>query len=126
MNTGYLTESMVGIGLPHHHSSPSLHHANSNSFITNIHHGNILPPSPTNMNAQIQVSKCSANFETSKLPLSNHLENHSGLYNNDRLNGCSNQIILPTKPCLEPMDRSNVFQFSTSSHQSGTGKIRNL
>ena len=121
MNSGYLTESMVGIGLPHHHTQPGLHHVNNNSFITNVHHGNNLQSTPTNMSTQLQITKCSTSFESPKLPLTNHLENQPSLYNNDRHNGCSNQIVLPTKPCIEPIDRSNYFQFAPS-HQSGKQK----
>ena len=114
MNNGYLTESMVGVGLPHHHTSPGLHHANNNSFITG--HGT---SSASHMNTHIQITKCSTNFECPKLPLTNHLENQPSLYNNnDRQNNCTNQIILPTKPCIDPMDRNNFFPF-TPSNQIG-------
>ena len=115
MNNGYLSESMVGIGIPHHHTSPGLHHANNNSFITNIHHGNNITSTPSQMNTHIQITKCSTNFESSKLPLTNHLENQPSLYNNDRQSSCNNQIILPTKPCIEPIDRNNFFQFNSSN-----------
>ena len=112
MNSGYHTEPMVGIGIPQHTSSPIYQ---GTPFIANIHHGNnSVHPAPP------PLSKCANNFESPKLPLSNHLENHPALYNS-RQNTYSNQshITLPTKPCIDPTDGNNYFHFTSSTHPSG-------
>ena len=113
MNSGYLIESNVGIGMPHH-ASPGTHH--SNSFTTNpIHHSTNI--TPQTINPHIHFNNRLGNFEPLKLPLSNQLENHPSLCNTTRQDTYSNHnhIILPTKPCIDSQDGSNYFQFSASS-----------
>ena len=109
INSGYITEPNIGIGVPQHISSP-MHHGSS--F---IHHSNNIAH-PT----QLQLSKCTTNFEPSKLPLSNQLENQPALYN-ARQNTYSNQshISLPTKPCIDSPDGNSYFHFTASTQHLG-------
>ena len=109
MNSGYITEPNIGIGIPQHISSPIHHH----SF--NTHHGNNIAH-PTHL----QLNKCATNFEPSKLPLTNQLENQPALYNG-RQNTYSNQshISLPTKPCIDSTDGNSYFHFTASTHPLG-------
>ena len=115
MNGAYLTESNVGIAIPHPTSS-SIHHGNS--YITNMHHGNNFA-TPT-INTHLQISKFATNFEHPKLPLSNQLENQPSLHNNRQTTySTHNNINVPLKPCISTPDGSNYFQFTASSHPLG-------
>ena len=112
MNTGYITEQNIGIGIPHHISSP-MHHGSS--FINNTHHSNNIAHQ-----THLQLGKCTPNFEPSKLPLINQLENQPAVYN-ARQNTYSNQshISLPTKPCVDTIDGNSYFHFTESTHSLG-------